>query len=481
MHRSQLINILIDHYGYRSYLELGCYRNDVFDTVNIQHKIGVDIEAGGTIRSSTDTFFEQNREKFDIIFIDACHEHKQVAKDLDNSIQHLNDNGCIVLHDCLPSKEEDQSIHWNGTVWKAVVEARSRNDVIIITVDSDQGCGVVFKQPNNNPISQPTDLSYETYEKDRDHLLNVIHSNELSQHLIGQPNDHKMGVMSSPNWGRMGHQFSDLVGALIVSEIFSLKYYYGGFSDECEAMNGFLNLGHGDPQPPIWGHGTHKTYDVHYSKTNWGGIGLKDLRDIIRNIPHNTILNFTNSTFISLNTLWQLEQQHDVVLGTHAKVLRKLQNGAKSSVSMQQTQSDFKKSNKLTIAAFVRTGGSLQDLRNGCRLNVNTYDIVLNKIRIDFPDAELDIKYYTQGPISDCNSLGFEGRELLICDNKYPRMFEVIKSIYEADIFIAGASSFSDMMTAIREKPSYSINTNTFMLTGVTREVKNDVYPIPFL
>lgn len=49
----------------------------------------------------TNTFFAQNIKKYDMIFIDACHQDQQVFKDIENSRKILNLNGVIVCHDLL--------------------------------------------------------------------------------------------------------------------------------------------------------------------------------------------------------------------------------------------------------------------------------------------------------------------------------------------------------------------------------------------
>ena len=54
---------------------------------------------------STDDFFKQNKETFDLIFIDASHEYEQVKKDLHNSLNILNEDGFIALHDVDPLEQ----------------------------------------------------------------------------------------------------------------------------------------------------------------------------------------------------------------------------------------------------------------------------------------------------------------------------------------------------------------------------------------
>ena len=53
---------------------------------------------------TSDDFFRDNKEKFDLIFIDGLHETNQVDRDIENSLKFINKGGTILLHDCLPKK-----------------------------------------------------------------------------------------------------------------------------------------------------------------------------------------------------------------------------------------------------------------------------------------------------------------------------------------------------------------------------------------
>jgi len=154
--RLDLINFLIKKKNYKSYLEIGCHQDEVFSLINIE-KIGVDPMSGGNFRGTSDEFFLQNNKKFDCIFIDGLHTYEQVIKDIKNSINFLSDDGTIILHDCLPSKITHQYVPrsrytWNGDVWKAIVEARTWEEVETYTILADQGLGVITKKKNSERL-----------------------------------------------------------------------------------------------------------------------------------------------------------------------------------------------------------------------------------------------------------------------------------------------------------------------------------------
>tara|TARA_X000000368_G_scaffold313718_1_gene251343 strand:+ start:27 stop:716 length:690 start_codon:yes stop_codon:yes gene_type:complete len=155
--RLDLIKHVIKKNDYKNYLEIGCHNNEVFDKIEIE-KIGVDPISGGNYRGTSDKFFKKNLKKFDCIFIDGLHEYSQVRKDILNSIEILNKDGIIILHDCLPPSISHQRVPrtrytWNGDVWKAIVEARTWEHVDTYTVLSDQGLGLIKKEKNSNVLN----------------------------------------------------------------------------------------------------------------------------------------------------------------------------------------------------------------------------------------------------------------------------------------------------------------------------------------
>ena len=146
--RFEVINKIIKKKNYKNYLEIGCFKDENFKEIIVEHKVGVDPVSGGTIRSTSDNFFKKNNKIFDIIFIDGLHYFDQVKKDIKNSLEALSERGIIIIHDCLPTRIRDQMIprsheHWNGDVWKVVVEFRTKINVDVYTCMADQGLGII--------------------------------------------------------------------------------------------------------------------------------------------------------------------------------------------------------------------------------------------------------------------------------------------------------------------------------------------------
>ena len=187
--RLDMINYFIKKNDYKSYLEIGCDKNQIFSQITLSKKIGVDPYSGGNVRKTSDDFFKENVEKFDLIFIDGLHVYEQVKKDIINSINFLNKKGVILVHDCLPDTIGKQAVprykmQWNGDVWKAIVDLRQRDDLEIHTCFVDQGIGIIKKQINSSilKINKKTqDLKFSDFYHNHKEYLRIINLDEFKK------------------------------------------------------------------------------------------------------------------------------------------------------------------------------------------------------------------------------------------------------------------------------------------------------------
>ena len=114
--RHSIIQQIIDRKKYKSYLEIGCDKDVLFNSIKIIKKIGVDPVSGGNIRMTSDDFFKNNLDKFDIIFIDGLHQYKQVKNDIINSL-----NGEFEIIGCIENTfnaHPSDWVHNNGFILK---------------------------------------------------------------------------------------------------------------------------------------------------------------------------------------------------------------------------------------------------------------------------------------------------------------------------------------------------------------------------
>jgi hypothetical protein len=186
--RTELLNHLIEARGYRDYLEIGVRDpRSNFDKIRapgIKHGVDPEPQRPVSHRMTSDGFFAQTEQRYDLVLIDGLHLAEQVERDIAGSLAHLNPNGAVVLHDCNPltadaqTEDYDGKKHWNGTVWKAWVKLRAtRSDLAMSVIDIDEGCGVI-QRGSQQPIAlASTDyaaLDYELLARERARLLNLV-------------------------------------------------------------------------------------------------------------------------------------------------------------------------------------------------------------------------------------------------------------------------------------------------------------------
>lgn len=162
---SDTINFLAKKYNFKRYLEIGVRDGATFIHVNVPHKTAVDPKFVYDInthispiisyfKETSDTFFEKlpgrleeepyqsysenERFEFDIIFIDGMHTFEQSLNDFCNSIKYIHENSIIVFDDTLPRDpysavpDYDKSLYyrhlariggcnpWHGDVFKTI-------------------------------------------------------------------------------------------------------------------------------------------------------------------------------------------------------------------------------------------------------------------------------------------------------------------------------------------------------------------------
>lgn len=212
MTKTDIINNLIEKYGYTSYLEIGLDTGIEYSKIVCKNKESVDpyiqedhdvydmrfngelpenIKNLLTYRMTSDEFFAQNEKRYDIILVDGLHEQQQVARDIINSLNVLTDGGMIVVHDCLPGNERMQivpriSAGWNGDVWKGVAELMKQG-LVMNVVDTDWGVGIIRKQDNKDVyihLPEKSELTWRDFRENRNTLMHVISEQEFVSKYI---------------------------------------------------------------------------------------------------------------------------------------------------------------------------------------------------------------------------------------------------------------------------------------------------------
>jgi len=195
MRRYEVINKLIQRYGYKQYLELGTQNNVCLQNVVCEFKVGVDPDptehkdenSNEFYEMTSDEFFAQNTDIFEIVFVDGLHEKNQVVKDISNAMCCISPDGAIVVHDCNPQEEKNQEYpmphvgDWNGTVWRAWLKFRTVKGLKMFVVDTDQGCGVIM-DGTQTPLDDDN-ISFDEFVKNRKAYLNLISIDEFNESL----------------------------------------------------------------------------------------------------------------------------------------------------------------------------------------------------------------------------------------------------------------------------------------------------------
>ena len=179
LNRIALINLAISNILKKNktcnYLEVGCDDNFVFNSIILpmKFKVGIDPKKGGNFKIKSDNFFKINKKKFDVIFVDGLHHYKQCQRDVINSLNCLNKNGYLFIHDLLPLDWRMELVpriqgRWNGDVWKVGFELFKSKNLKFNIADMDSGVGFLKKTSNKfvyNKIDELKDLRFLDYLK----------------------------------------------------------------------------------------------------------------------------------------------------------------------------------------------------------------------------------------------------------------------------------------------------------------------------
>jgi hypothetical protein len=174
MDRTKYINQLIEENDYKAYLEIGLGDGTNFRNVVCLNKYGVDPNAQFDLekfQGTSDEFFANKPNNFDLIFIDGFHHADQVERDIINSWNCLNPKGMILIHDIWPKNEEmtlipRQTKQWTGDVYKVWHGFKQAYPKIKTEeIEEEWGIGVIYKSRHKIKEGFISDITFEEYEK----------------------------------------------------------------------------------------------------------------------------------------------------------------------------------------------------------------------------------------------------------------------------------------------------------------------------
>lgn len=198
--RYEVINSLTT--SENKYLEIGVEYGETFANVHFSHKTGIDPDPKFEVENieimTSDDFFETNSELlFDVIFIDGMHQSEYVIRDINNSIQRINNNGKIFIDDILPIIYNEQlkipkkhyyekgilkyGEPWTGDVWKVMfyILKYHANDIKFKYFNNKNYRGVGLLQIKNKfeiKTDSINEINSYDYWNDFDEYITLLHT-----------------------------------------------------------------------------------------------------------------------------------------------------------------------------------------------------------------------------------------------------------------------------------------------------------------
>jgi hypothetical protein len=146
---------------------------------------------------TSDDFFIQNKEMFDIIFIDGHHDSEYVCRDFNNSLKILNPNGVIIAHDCYPpvksaacklaersgklSMGNPLEDAWCGDGFKVInsIVKNYKNNLECWVLDTDWGIGIISNKAGIQEIKYDDSYTWEQMMQNPKDEINLLELKEL--------------------------------------------------------------------------------------------------------------------------------------------------------------------------------------------------------------------------------------------------------------------------------------------------------------
>jgi hypothetical protein len=158
---AMMAKVLTEHKPNATYLEMGVSMGGTFNVVAPMFKEAWAVD----IDRSTEAYISHNKNlrfflgttdefimgslglKFDLVFIDANHQHENSLRDFIGIAPNVNDNGFILLHDTYPIDREHILPHFSGDSYKTAwyIRRHLREDFEIVTIPYYHGLSIIRK------------------------------------------------------------------------------------------------------------------------------------------------------------------------------------------------------------------------------------------------------------------------------------------------------------------------------------------------
>lgn len=200
MKHTEIINSIIKKNNLQQYLEIGVFNVDHnFNKIEVPFRIGVDPADVGTskhavCKTTSDEFFDVSSIEFDMIFLDGLHHADQLKKDFENSLNRLKVGGFILMHDCNPTDIKWTCVprtingirqgEWTGDCYKFASNLHSYNSIDFVTIDTDYGCCLIWKDEIKKAKKEFTEITWEEFCENKKELINLISLDEFKKRFL---------------------------------------------------------------------------------------------------------------------------------------------------------------------------------------------------------------------------------------------------------------------------------------------------------
>lgn len=147
-----------------TYLELGIRDNKNFEKINCQTMFSVDINGRAMFTGTTDEYFAQlTDQQFDIVFIDANHDHEYVVRDFNNSVKRCN--RWILMHDMIPPSVKYTASKFCSDSFRVLHHLLAKTNFEIYAMDENYGLTLVKMPADKIELANDSiNLSYHDFQ-----------------------------------------------------------------------------------------------------------------------------------------------------------------------------------------------------------------------------------------------------------------------------------------------------------------------------
>jgi len=273
--------------------------------------------------------------------------------------------------------------------------------------------------------------------------------------------------MGTTRYGRLGHQFKDIISAIIIAKAFNIGYLHTGWKNvgiaRLREWEPFFAIGNGEICIPHIAKNKLRIQSSYWDKppkilstrNTREYLGYEQVKALLDQLDDGDILNLAKSTRVNHKVLRQWENKGLVPEGTYTTFREILRQKFENSRLATSTSVDFENKAKTTVAVYVRSGGKHENYKQKSRRNTpkELYDIAIERLHQKYGD--LEVKYYTQGPLDKLDG-DYSDCDIQVCDEKFPQLYSVLKSLIVADVFIKARSATSFLIGMYRYGPTIS-------------------------